>query len=227
MRETLTNHMKRKGIKHLGFYSLSLALTAVCLYQTVSAESLFRAGIAYQTSQPFIPHSLYAVPRPGTIGDMVTININEMTRVGLQNSNTLSRQQNTAENNVNFFNRVIQKYTKIKDLFPSVDGIQNLHQVDVTAKSQKSYSYRDTITCQVVQVLPNGSLIVQGKKTTWANQEQQDLYVSGIVNPYYLDASNTIGSNQVANFQMNLVGHGTLTRQQGDGVIGKYFQLFN
>jgi flagellar L-ring protein precursor FlgH len=105
--------------------------------------------------------------------------------------------------------------------------VDNNQNINIRAITQKQYTYVDTVSCQVVQVLPNGFLVVQGRKSIFANQERQDLYITGIVNPFYLNSRNTISSNQVANLQMNVVGKGPLTRQQGDGVLGKYFQFMN
>lgn len=197
------------------------------VFVPVYAESLFRAGIAYQTAQPYTPRSIFAVPRPSGVGDMVTISINQTTKVDIQNNNTIGRKQEITENNTSFFNDIIKGiFNTDKNYLPSVDGIENENSVTLSAAAQKKYSYTDRITCQVIQVLPNGNLVVQGRKTIFANQEQQDLYVSGIVNPYYLDAQNTVDSNLVANLQMNVTGRGTISRQQGDGMIGKYFQFF-
>jgi flagellar L-ring protein FlgH len=222
MRETSTKMLK----KTVGA-TLLCGVILSSVFHMAHAESLFRAGIAYQTAQPYTPRSLFSLPRPNTIGDMVTINIIQTTQINVENISTLSKQQTLEENNTKIFNNIIKKVTGVTQLFPTVDGLNNTTQTDVTAKSRKNYTYTDTITCQVVQVLPNGHLVVQGRKTIFANQEEQTLSVNGIINPYFLDAQNTINSRQVANLQMNVAGRGQITRQQGDGVIGKYFQLFN
>ncbi len=219
------------------------ALAGLCICLTVGlaqAESLFRAGVSHQVSQPFTPHSLFAVPRPNSVGDIVTISINEVTQVNTQQNTTLSKEQTINENGTdilnNFFKRVFLRDRNTTTTgsqesngrpLPSPDGLNNTQEIGIRGQSQKIYSYRDNITCQVVQVLPNGNLVIQGRKTLLANNERQELYVTGIVNPYYLDARNTISSQQVANMQLNVVGRGPMSRQQGDGVWGKYMQFFN
>lgn len=191
------------------------------------AESLFRAGISYQTMQAYTPRSLFSVPRPMNVGDVVTVTISETTNMNVQNVNSITRKRTLEETSSTVLNGVIGKLTGIRHFLPSLDGIENEQKIDVTARGQKVYTFQDSITCQVVQVLPNGHLVIQGKKSIYANGETQDLLVSGIVNPYFLNSRNTITSQQVANLQMNVVGKGVITRQQGDGVIGKYFQFFN
>lgn len=203
--------------------SLSVGLTL----GSAHAESLFRAGIAYQTSQPYTPRSLFAVPRPASVGDSVTISIDELTSTSVQSNTTLSKKQSIDEESIGVVNNIIRRVVGVPELFPRLNGMENEQKTGITASTAKSYAFKDSITCQVVQVLPNGHLVVQGRKTVMANTEQQDLLVSGIVNPYYLDAQNTITSKQVANLQMHIGGRGLITRQQGDGVLGKYFQFFN
>lgn len=212
----------------------SWAITGVCLgiclvatLPQAQAESLFRAGISYQTMQAYTPRSLFSVPRPMNVGDVVTVSISETTNMNVQNTNAITRKRTLDETSSTVLNRVIGKLTGIKHFLPSIDGIDNEHKIDVTARGQKVSTFQDSITCQVVQVLPNGHLLIQGKKTFLASGEEQNLLVSGIVNPYFLNSKNTIPSQQVANLQMNVIGKGVITRQQGDGVIGKYFQFFN
>jgi len=208
-----------------------LLLLSSCLgglSSQVHAEDLFKTGIAYQTAQPFTPHSLFAVVRPKSIGDQVTISINQTTSIAVQNNTTVNNTHTLTENSTTILNSVISKFFNWKKaLLPNVNGLDNNNQVMVQANNLKTYTFTDVITCQVIQVMPNGNLVVQGKKTVFGNQEQQDLYVTGVVNPYFLDANNTINSNQVANLEMNMAAHGVLTRQNGDGLWGKYFQFLN
>lgn len=219
-----------KPSKHTTKQAAVLGLAGLSLVACLGfahAESLFRAGIAYQTAQPYTPRSLFSLPRPATVGDLVTININHQTTILQQNNSTITREQTLEENNSKIFNNIIKRITGISQLFPSVDGLNNSHEVNLRTQNQKIYQFRDSVTCQVIQVLPNGHLVVQGRKTVFSNQEQQDLLVSGIVNPFFLNGQNTIASQQVANLQMNVIGKGQMSRQQGDGIAGKYFQFLN
>jgi flagellar L-ring protein FlgH len=212
-------------------YAIALLLSGFCLVNltgTVQAESLFRAGIAYQTSQPYTPRSYFAVPRPNTVGDVITINIDHFTLVNIQNNNIIDRKHAINETNTSFFNSILGKIfgSGASNIIPSIDGLENQNQTQMLARTQKQYQYRDNIACQVIQVLPNGYLVVQGRKSVVANQEQQDLYITGIVNPYFLNDQNAISSSQVANLQMQVAGRGPMSRQQGEGMTNKYFQIF-
>jgi flagellar L-ring protein FlgH len=191
------------------------------------AESLFRTGVSYQANSGYTPKSLFAVPRPNSVGDIVTIKIIQTTNINQQLNSTTTRQHQLKENTSGILNGLVNKVLGVKNLLPTVDGVNNNNQISVRAQNQTVYQFNDSVSCQVVQVLPNGNLVIQGHKTILSNKESQDLYVTGVVNPFYVDASNAIESNKVANLQMNLVGKGPVTRQQGDGLVGKYMQFLD
>ena len=58
--------------------------------------------------------------------------------------------------------------------------------------------FTGTITVTVIEVLPNGNLLVSGEKQVAIGHGQEYIRLSGIVNPYFVNASNTIASSQVA-----------------------------
>lgn len=210
--------------------SVGFAGLTVIAPDTCQAESLYKAGIAYQTAEPYTPRSWFTVARPRNIGDLVTVNINEnQTTIG-QNTVTLNKQHTVTENSTSIINNVLNtifRRPQGSTIFPTVDGLENQDQQRMRLQNQKVYNYKDSITCQVVQILPNGYLVIQGRRSMLASKDSQDLIVSGIVNPYFLNAKNQINSTQVANLQLNVIGRGPTERATGDGVISKYLQFVN
>ncbi|MCA9788783.1 MAG: flagellar basal body L-ring protein FlgH [Cyanobacteria bacterium HKST-UBA05] len=192
----------------------------------VRAESLFRAGIAYQTSQAYTPNSLFNLPRARTVGDVITINISEVNQVTLQSNSTLTKEQTINENSTGIINNIAHRLG-VSNLLPTVDGLDVQDDLSLRAQNQKRYQFVDNIACQVVQVLPNGFLVVQGRKSILQSKERQDLIVSGIVNPFQLSSANAIDSQQVANLSIKMDARGPMERKQGDGWLGKYFSVFN
>jgi flagellar L-ring protein FlgH len=190
-------------------------------------ESLFRGGVNYSASTPYTPHSLFSQPIPAAVGDIITITIDEQSQMQNSAELTVERQQNISENSSGLMNRIIHKLgIPQRWSFPDLNGLDTDNQLESTAQALRTSQLRDTITCQVVQVLPNGNLVVQGTKSVLINKDRVDMIVTGIVNPYYLNQNNTIASTQVANFQMLMGGKGVITRQQNDGLYNKIYQFF-
>ena len=65
----------------------------------------------------------------------------------------------------------------------------------------------------VTQVLPNGSLVIQGTKNVKINAENQVLGLRGLVRPVDLDTTNTISSDRVAQMDLQVNGKGIVGDQ--------------
>ena len=207
------------------FTWILILLLTTGLQTTVMAESLFRAGITHQVNQGYTPRSLFSFPRPSQVGDIVTIQVNETSKIQMSNNTNLEKKQDLTQNSTGIINTVLASLG-LRGILPSLDGVKNDKKDTATANTDRSGQFVDNVTCQVVQVLPNGNLVIQGKKLMSTNGEQQVLYVSGIVNPFFLDGSNSITSQRVANLQMQVAGQGMLTRQQDEGRLGRLFRWF-
>jgi flagellar L-ring protein precursor FlgH len=172
------------------------------------------------------------------VGDIVTILINETTQTSDQAELKIDRNRITDTTGSGPYNQLLtfalgklpfgwtDKLTeKLSGPVITDNGSTNI--LDSKAQNTRTTSFRDSITCQVTQVLPNGDLVVQGQKTMQNNKERQDMMVTGIVKPYYVNRTNQIPSNMVANFQMIRGGRGVISRQQNDGIANKINQFFN
>jgi flagellar L-ring protein precursor FlgH len=73
------------------------------------------------------------------------------------------------------------------------------------------------ISVQVVDVLPNRNLVVEGKRQTSFSGESQDVILRGIVRPEDIAANNTIFSYNVADASIKFVSKGTVTDSQRKG----------
>jgi flagellar L-ring protein precursor FlgH len=208
---------------------------------TAHGESLFRASATQNASAPFTPRSLYTQPRPNRVGDIVTVTINEQTQQQVTSNLKISRNQQIDENGTSLTNNAVRfmlnklpilknsTTNKIADVLslPSFSGMDNSNALNSKAESSRNNKLTESITCEVVQVLPNGALMIQGRKSTMMNKERQDLVLTGIVDPYYIDRNNQIASTKVANLQFMLGGTGVISRQQNDGIVNKIYQFFN
>jgi flagellar L-ring protein precursor FlgH len=212
------------------------AAQALALPQA-NAESLFRVTAKYNSQEPLKPRSLFTPPISREVGDLVTITINETT-TNMTNANLkITRSQTINQNGSGMFNNMVgfmldkvhmgNGILKKTLSAPNFDGLDNSNQQESKAESSRITNISDSITCQVVQVLPNGDLVVQGQKVLQANKERGNLMVTGIVKPYYLDRNNQISSKMVANFQLLQGGKGVISRQQNDGIANKIYQFFN
>ena len=190
---------------------LSLILSSI---MSVQAESLFSLNASQNAM--IEPKALFSSVRARGIGDLVSIVIDEAP--SMQDSGTYStvKQSSLAENLTKAFNSIFN--TSIKDALNGTEG-----NLSVTGETQlgRTLTLTDKVVAQVVQVLPNGNLLVQGKKSLVNQNERVDLIVSGIVDPKWINQSGEILSSHIANLQFAMNGAGTVSRGQNEGILDK------
>lgn len=74
-----------------------------------------------------------------------------------------------------------------------------------------------TITAKVVEVLPNGNLVLQARKEITINNEKQILVLRGMIRPEDIALDNTIASSKVADAEVYFVGDGIIQDKQRPG----------
>ena len=214
------------------------SLSSLSARLPVQAESLFQASATHYAQPRMTPRSLFTQPRPQYVGDIITINVDERTQNTLQYTFRVEKSKEINETGTSVINGVV---SNVLDKFlpgskaletaadvlsvPSINGVDNEDSTENRATVNKNQRVQESITCQVVQVLPNGNLMIQGRKATLFSKERTDIYVTGIVNPYYLDRNNSVASNQVANLQFFTSGNGQISRSQNDGLLTKIYQF--
>jgi flagellar L-ring protein precursor FlgH len=204
------------------------------------AESLFRGSAQYSAPAPGAPRSLFTAPLPRAVGDIVTISIDDLLTIQNTADVRLNKTQTLQENGTGLLNNAVRSFVgrlpfingaasnRVSNWLqvPSFNGLDNQNVLSSRAQNNQIRRVIDNITCQVVQILPNGFLVVEGRKLNLAKKEETVLYVTGIVNPYFLDRRNAIPSRQVANLEYRLAGRGLMSRQQGDNIASKLYQFF-
>lgn len=160
---------------------------------------------------------LFEDRRARAIGDTLTININEKLQASKQASTTANRT-----GAVNFE-------------VPTVHGlpIKGLKDAALAADSKSDFAgkgdssannvFTGAITVTVIEVLPNGNLIVSGEKQIGINQGSEFIRLSGVVNPTTIVNGNVVSSTQVADARIEYRGTGYIDEAQTMGFLQRVF----
>jgi len=142
--------------------------------------------------------SLYSDDVARQIGDVLTIKITEGSKVDNKSKRDLQKQTALSSD---FDGKV-----GIGRVLPAVPGFTMDAQSNNELKSKADFkderSFTDQITVVVMDILPNGNLVVTGTRDRDIAGDIQTIEVSGIVRPSDIAYDNTVKSQQVANFRI-------------------------
>ena len=93
-------------------------------------------------------------------------------------------------------------------------GIDSENSFNGSGRSGRSERLLATVPALVRKVYDNGNMFIEGHRVVLVNNEEQHLYVSGLVRPIDIDQQNSIKSSMIADAEIEFVGHGAVTEGQ-------------
>lgn len=167
--------------------------------------------------RPQVARPLFEDRKPRYVGDILTINLVEKTSAKKNASSNASRKS-SASASINTMNRV-----PLAGLAGLGLGASSDNSVEGKGGAAADNAFQGTITVTVVDVLPNGNLLVSGEKQVAINQGREYIRFSGVVNPDTISAQNTVESTQVADARIEYVGSGYIDEAQKMGWLQRFF----
>lgn len=197
--------------------STSKPLAALCIFLAagtpVPAGSLWREGVTDE-------RGMFADKRAKRVGDILTIIVQETASVA--NSERLKTDKasksgvtNLADTIVRqFANKLPSKLQPVKDLNLNSTGT-NDYTGGGEVKNSQTIATRAAV--QVIDVLPNGNLVVEGLREISFSKERQFAALRGLVRSYDILPDNTVLSSNMADARIEIISEGTLTDAQKKG----------
>ena len=96
-----------------------------------------------------------------------------------------------------------------------------------SAKTKQNNSLRGDITVYVLDIMPNGNLIVAGEKWITLNTGEEFIRFSGEIRVSDIDIDNTISSVKVGNAHIEYSGVGELHENQEASLLSKLFGILD
>jgi flagellar L-ring protein precursor FlgH len=155
--------------------------------------------------------------RARMVGDSVTVVIVENITASQKSSSTVDRSSGI-EAGISALPFVGTAFTDKTKL-----GASSSNTFAGKGGTESANTFTGSITATVVQVLPNGHLVVAGEKQIGVNQNVDVLRFSGTVDPRTLQPGSIVNSTQVANVRVESRGRGAQAEAQVTGWLGRFF----
>ncbi|MBI1748407.1 MAG: flagellar basal body L-ring protein FlgH [Acidobacteria bacterium] len=146
--------------------------------------------------------------------DIVIIQISEVTNALSSGDAATSKKGNGSAGLTKFFG--LEK--KFREL-PSLVNGQSENTFKGSGAAKRSQTLTSTVAARVIDVLPNGNLIIQAVKEIRVDNENQSLIISGVVRPRDINPQNVVSSNAIADMQIRLSGKGLVSEQLKPGFM--------
>ena len=88
---------------------------------------------------------------------------------------------------------------------------------DGSGSTTRKENLNATISARVVDVLGNGNLLIEGRRSVKVNNEDQIIVLEGTVRPKDISADNVIYSTQIADARISYSGKGIISDRQRPG----------
>ena len=160
--------------------------------------------------------------RAHQVGDIVTVTILEKASATKEASTETDRDSGIKAGFPTFFG--LEK--KLVENNPNLDPA-NLIEANISnnfkgsGKTTRKEDLLATLTTQVVKVYPNGNMKIRGGKSVVVNNENQIIYLTGIIRPYDVSAANEVDSSKILNAQIAYTGKGVISDKQRPGWLGR------
>jgi flagellar L-ring protein FlgH len=181
------------------FYSYVIAaLTAASA--AVQADSIWVSAAA--------PRAIVSDRKAVAVGDILSILVQENTAASKDTSTKTAKKTGLDASISSFlFSPAASKFLTKKGQLPAIKMDSN-NSFDGSGQINNNEKIIARIAVTVIDVMPNGNLVIEGSRQTAFSGETSDAILRGIVRPADIGANNTVYSYNVANATIRYVSKG-------------------
>lgn len=191
--------------------------TAVHQPMTARPQAIATAGNNGSIFSAAQSRPLFEDRRARMVGDVLTINIAENTAASKKSGTTAERSHTVDASIPTMQNLPFKGATNL-----SLEA-NNSNKFSGKGENSSTNAFISTLTVTVIDVLPNGNLLVSGEKQIGLKEGEEFVRFSGVVNPNTITSANTVQSAQVADARIEYKANGFLDSAQVMGWLGRFF----
>lgn len=171
--------------------------------------------------------SIVADKRSLNIGDIITISISEASTANKNNTTATERKSSLSAAITAFLypagaTGLLTKSGQLPAMAYNSDAV---HSGNGAISDSETIVAR--IAVRIIDVLPNGNLVVEGKRDTSFSMEHQTIVLRGIVRPDDVQSDDTVFSYNVADATIQIIGKGTVSDGQDKGWFTRIWDKIN
>ena len=182
---------------------------AIAVPPPQAAKFAYQQGSLWNTSKS----GLLGDRRARTLGDILTISIEIDEEAEMENDTDRSRSGSQSASVGAFFGIGNYIPSEIDMLNPNLE-LESDSGFRGSGSTKRNEKLTLRVAATVVNVLPNGHLVIQGDQEVRVNFELRELQVTGIVRPEDINRYNEIEYDRIAGARISYGGRGQITSAQ-------------
>lgn len=167
---------------------------------TYNPNSLWRTG----------SRAFFKDQRAAQVGDVLTVTVNINDQANWANETQRSRSDSQKSDITGFLGSSLLTGAAAGVLPGTLFSDTGTLATDGKGTITRQEALQTNVAAVVMQVLPNGNLVVEGKQEIRVNYELRELIVAGIVRPEDIASDNTIDSSKIAEARIAVGGRGQI-----------------
>jgi flagellar L-ring protein precursor FlgH len=152
---------------------------------------------------------MFADNKASKVGDIVTVHVLENTTA----LNKADTSDQTATDNSVLLDTGALTPTQIR-----LAGGRKSAGKGTTGRSDQ---FSSTVSCVVLEVMPNGNMVIEGQRRMGINKEQQYIFVHGTVRPSDITFNNSVLSSKMADLDIVYNGGGGIDGGKSPGWLAQ------
>jgi flagellar L-ring protein FlgH len=173
-------------------------------------------GAIFQPQNGYAP--LTSGQRAAQVGDILTVVLTERTQAQASAGTNTQRGGSIG----------IQPPTTgiLSRLFSASDAqAGGTSQFAGTGQTTQSNQLSGEISVTVIEVFPNGSMLVRGEKRVRLNRGNEYIQITGLVRPADITPDNRVASTRLADARITYSGRGEIARAAREGWLQRFFNF--
>ncbi len=192
--------------KEAGYQPVSMPMPPPEPQSPTQSNSLWRTGA----------RGFFKDQRARRVGDILTVEVTIEDEATLNNQTTRSRDNSDNLGIAGLFGGEQVLDNALADSFEPEAAVDLSSSMSNQGRGSVS---RDEeielkVAAVIVQVLPNGNLVIHGRQEVRVNFEKRELIIAGIVRPEDVSPTNTIPHDQIAELRVAYGGEGQISDVQ-------------
>jgi flagellar L-ring protein precursor FlgH len=164
-------------------------------------------------------------PRASKVNDLITIQVVESIVASGMADSTLNKESKGSASVTNLFG--------LESALPDwMDPANLVNTASDTAfkgggATTRAGELQARVTARVIEVLPNGDLVLEGAREIDINGDRQIIVLTGVVRPTDVNRNNVVRSTEIGQFRIRYFGRGLIKDNLNPGwlirVLNKIF----